>query len=70
VNVDRFFVSANGDGAKPDKSKRGSLFFFVNKKEAKKTSFIWAQVGFPARAPAPKSFLLLFFKKEAVPYLH
>jgi hypothetical protein len=37
----------------------------VNKKEAKKTSVIWVRAGFNARAPTQKSFLLLFFKKEA-----
>jgi len=39
----------------------------VNKKEAKKTSIIWAHAGETARNPDQKSFLLLFFKKEALP---
>jgi len=42
----------------------------VNKKEAKKTSIIWTRVGEIARAPDSKSFLLLFFKKEALPASH
>jgi len=44
-------------------------FFFVNKKEAKKTSVLRAlamMVPEPARS---KSFLLLFFKKEALFFL-
>jgi len=40
----------------------------VNKKEAKKTSIIWARAGENARDPESKSFLL-FFKKEALPSL-
>jgi hypothetical protein len=43
------------------------VFFFVNKKEAKKTSLIWARAGENARASRSKSFLLLFYKKEAFP---
>jgi len=42
------------------------VFFFVNKKEAKKTLLIWARAGEDARAPESKSFLLLFYKKEAL----
>jgi hypothetical protein len=45
---------------------KGRIFFFVNKKEAKKTLLIWARAGENARAPESKSFLLLFFKKEAL----
>jgi hypothetical protein len=41
----------------------------VNKKEAKKTLLIWARARENARAPESESFLLLFFKKEALPYL-
>jgi hypothetical protein len=40
----------------------------VNKKEAKKTLLIWARAGSNARAPGSESFLLLFYKKEALPY--
>jgi hypothetical protein len=43
------------------------VFFFVNKKEAKKTLLIWACARENARAPELKSFLLLFFKKEVLP---
>jgi hypothetical protein len=39
----------------------------VNKKEAKKTSIIQARACENARAPTQESFLLLFFKKEALP---
>jgi hypothetical protein len=42
------------------------VFFFVNKKEAKKTLLIWARAGETARAPESKSFLLLFYKKEVL----
>jgi hypothetical protein len=43
------------------------VFFFVNKKEAKKTSLIWVcDVSMPV-AQIRKSFLLLFYKKEALP---
>jgi hypothetical protein len=45
------------------------VFFFVNKKEAKKTSVIWVRAGFDADDPVQKSFLLLFFKKEVLPLL-
>jgi hypothetical protein len=41
----------------------------VNKKEAKKTLLIWAGAGSNACAPESKSFLLLFYKKEALPSL-
>ncbi len=42
-------------------------FFFVNKKEAKKTLIPCGR--FQHRAKRSKSFLLLFFKKEVLPYL-
>jgi hypothetical protein len=42
------------------------IFFFVNKKEAKKTLLIWDCGCESARAPRSKSFLLLFYKKEAL----
>jgi len=42
------------------------VFFFVNKKEAKKTLLIWARAGENARDSESKSFLLLFYKKEAL----
>jgi hypothetical protein len=45
---------------------RQKVFFFVNKKEAKKTSFIYARARENARAPMSKSFLLLFYKKEVL----
>ncbi|HQT84549.1 MULTISPECIES: hypothetical protein [Acidiphilium] len=38
----------------------------MNKKEAKKTSLIYARARENARAPESKSFLLLFFKKEVL----
>jgi hypothetical protein len=41
----------------------------VNKKEAKKTLVVWVRGGDNARAPDLESFLLLFFKKEALPSL-
>jgi hypothetical protein len=40
----------------------------VNKKEAKKTLTPLARAGSNARGPFSKSFLLLFFKKEALPF--
>jgi hypothetical protein len=40
----------------------------VNKKEAKKTLFTLDRAGFTARGPVSKSFLLLFFKKEALSF--
>jgi len=40
----------------------------VNKKEAKKTLVTWVRAGGNARASDSKSFLLLFFKKEELPY--
>jgi hypothetical protein len=48
---------------------QGRIFFFVNKKEAKKTLSIWDCGCETAHAPESESFLLLFFKKEALPYL-
>jgi hypothetical protein len=39
----------------------------VNKKEAKKTLIIWVCASENAHVPDKKSFLLLFFKKEALP---
>jgi hypothetical protein len=45
-------------------------FFFVNKKEAKKTLLRWVGAGFDATAPTEESFLLLFFKKAVFPYFH
>jgi hypothetical protein len=41
-------------------------FFFVNKKEAKKTLLHLYRAGETAWGPVSKSFLLLFFKKEAL----
>jgi len=38
----------------------------VNKKEAKKTLLIWARAGENARDSESKSFLLLFYKIEAL----
>jgi len=40
----------------------------VNKKEAKKTSLLWVRARFSARAPAQRSFLLLFSKKKSLPH--
>jgi hypothetical protein len=54
-------------GCNGKKGREGKVFFFVNKKEAKKTLLIWVRAGFSARAPRSESFLLLFFKKEALP---
>ncbi|WP_217696432.1 hypothetical protein, partial [Acidiphilium rubrum] len=45
--------------------RQGKSFFFVNKKEAKKTLLIWVRAFENARAPGSESFLLLFYKKEA-----
>ncbi|MBW4035609.1 MAG: hypothetical protein HIU90_09080 [Proteobacteria bacterium] len=45
---------------------RRQVFFFVNKKEAKKTSLIYARARENARGLESKSFLLLFFKKEVL----
>jgi hypothetical protein len=39
----------------------------VNKKEANKTLLIWARAASTAHAPESKSFLLIFYKKEALP---
>jgi len=47
--------------------RKGRVFFFVNKKEAKKTLVVWGCAGETARASDSESFLLLFFKKEALP---
>ncbi|HQT86337.1 MULTISPECIES: hypothetical protein [Acidiphilium] len=40
----------------------------MNKKEAKKTLLIWVRAGSNARGPDSESFLLLFFKKEALSF--
>ncbi|MCW8308182.1 hypothetical protein AruPA_14170 [Acidiphilium sp. PA] len=47
-------------------NRQGKVFFFVNKKEAKKTLLIWARTRETARALVSKSFLLLFYKKAAL----
>jgi ribosomal protein L24E len=57
------------------RNQAGRIFFFLKKKEAKKTSFIckrkpprpadWAERG--GEAASEKSFLVLFFKKEQLP---
>jgi hypothetical protein len=44
--------------------EEGRIFFFLKKKEAKKTSFVCTRAGRLARVPVGKSFLVLFFKKE------
>jgi hypothetical protein len=38
--------------------KKGRFFFFLNKKEAKKTSIIWVRAGENARAQIQKVFCL------------
>jgi hypothetical protein len=43
-------------------------FFFVNKKEAKKTSLNWTVMVKPPMLPFNKSFLVLFFKNEPLPF--
>jgi hypothetical protein len=42
----------------------GRIFFFLKKKEAKKTSFACARAGMSNGRKRYKSFLVLFFKKE------
>jgi len=44
-------------------------FFFVNKKEAKKLYLPWDLALKVPTPPRTESFLLLFFKKEALSYL-
>ncbi|WP_286838520.1 hypothetical protein [Acidiphilium sp. 34-64-41] len=63
---DHDFVRLNRfDNVTKSTKRQGKSFFFVNKKEAKKTLVIWARAGSNARAPEFESFLLLFYKKEA-----
>ncbi|WP_139333942.1 MULTISPECIES: hypothetical protein [Acidiphilium] len=64
-----FYIEMQGFGGWEGREGQGRIFFFVNKKEAKKTLLIWARARENARAPESESFLLLFFKKEALPYL-
>jgi hypothetical protein len=45
--------------------EEGSTSFF-EKKEAKKLSLLWAGAAFTSTHQFSKSFLLLFFKKEAL----
>ncbi|WP_460255227.1 hypothetical protein [Acidiphilium sp. MT5] len=40
-------------------------FFFVNKKEAKKTLLRWVGAGFDATAPTEESFCCFFSKKQS-----
>jgi hypothetical protein len=47
---------------------RASASFF-EKKEAKKLLLLWALAPSAPRPAVNKSFLLLFFKKEALSYL-
>jgi hypothetical protein len=42
----------------------GRIFFFLKKKEAKKTSFACTRAGRSSVRKIYKSFLVLFFKKE------
>jgi membrane-bound lytic murein transglycosylase A len=46
------------------KNKASKNFFFVNKKEAKKTSLIWTVLVKPPVAQLSKSFLVTFFQKS------
>jgi hypothetical protein len=55
-----------GDGGK--RGRQGSKsknFFFVNKKEAKKTLIYLYRAGETAWSPVSKSFLRAFFQKSA-----
>jgi hypothetical protein len=45
----------------------GRVFFFLKKKEAKKTLFTCTRAGFQAHVQVNESFLVLFFKKEPLP---
>jgi hypothetical protein len=45
----------------------GKDLLFCGQKRSKKTLFAWVREGENARAPISESFLLLFFKKEALP---
>ena len=47
----------------------GRVFFFLKKKEAKKTSLACTRAGDPARVQASKSFLVLFYKKEQLDWV-
>jgi hypothetical protein len=44
--------------------KEASVFFFLKKKEAKKTSFTGLAPGLPARVPVIKVFWFFFSKKN------
>ncbi|MCW8306140.1 hypothetical protein AruPA_03745 [Acidiphilium sp. PA] len=46
---------------------RGGSTSFFAKKEAKKLSFIWGSGVDAGVVPMSRSFLLLFYKKEALP---
>ncbi|MEE3500109.1 hypothetical protein [Acidiphilium acidophilum] len=61
-------VGGDGDfrcGAGKDKGEDKKDFFFEKKKQ--KTFLIWASGGFKATVTVNKNFLLLFYKKEALP---
>jgi hypothetical protein len=60
--------------AKPQPATRRKHFFFVNKKEAKKTLIPLDRAGFRASGPVKQKFFAsrparLFFKKEALALL-
>jgi hypothetical protein len=48
------------------RQKGGRVFFFLKKKEAKKTLFTGTYARQSASVPVDRSFLVLFFKKERV----
>jgi hypothetical protein len=47
-------------------SKEGKRFFFEKKKQ--KVSVLWALATLMPKPPVSESFLLLFFKKEALAF--
>jgi hypothetical protein len=48
--------------------RQGEVFFFVNKKETKKTSLVWARAGDKARALSEQKFFASFLQKRSTSF--
>jgi hypothetical protein len=64
-----FGVETGGWGVPADAVglQEGKGLLFCEQKRSKKTLVVWGCAGETARASDSESFLLLFFKKEALP---
>jgi hypothetical protein len=57
-------VPGGTEGEVGHRQLQARIFFFLKKKEAKKTSSVCAR---PSREQTDESFLVLFYKKEPLP---